>query len=52
MLVVWFTYAMWQSYLFSAICLYAVHVLYRQLLHLSAFLYLDNVPMYTNVITL
>ena len=44
------------SHLFSTICLYRVHALYRalyrQLLHSSFFTYIDNLPMYTNVITL
>ena len=39
MLVVWFKYGMWQSYLFSNICLHRPYalcrVLYRQLLHSS-----------------
>ena len=55
-LVVWHTCAIWQSYLLSNVCLYRDHVLYRalyrQFLHSSAFICLDNLPMYTNAITL
>ena len=56
MLIVGLTNTMWQSYLSSNICLHRAQTLYRalhrELLCSSTFTYLDDLPMFTNVITL